>query len=40
MDEFPWYFPSIGEYTSLMEEVGFEVIYAVYFERPSKLLGG
>lgn len=38
MDDFPWYFPSIGEYSSLMEEVGFEVVYAIHFERPTKLM--
>jgi len=40
MRDFPWYFPSIGEYTSLMESVGFEVSYALYFERPTKLKNG
>ncbi|SFM51281.1 Ubiquinone/menaquinone biosynthesis C-methylase UbiE [Gracilibacillus orientalis] len=37
--EEPWYFPSIGEYTSLMEEVGFTVSYAKYFTRPTPLDG-
>lgn len=37
-DKFPWYFPSIGEYTSLMEEVGFRVTYARHFDRPTKLM--
>ncbi|WP_226528708.1 class I SAM-dependent methyltransferase [Metabacillus niabensis] len=35
----PWYFPSIGEYTSLMEKVGFKVTYAVHFSRPTALYG-
>lgn len=35
----PWYFPSIAEYTSLMEEVGFTVSYARYFSRPTPLDG-
>ena len=37
-DSFPWYFPTIGEYTSLMESVGFTVKYAVHFDRPTKLV--
>ena len=37
-ENFPWYFPSIGEYTSLMEEVGFSVTYASHFDRPTKLM--
>lgn len=36
---FPWYFPSIGEYTTLMEEVGFTVGIALYFDRPTPLEG-
>ncbi|WP_088105730.1 class I SAM-dependent methyltransferase [Halalkalibacter urbisdiaboli] len=36
---FPWYFPSIGEYTSLMESVGFEVSFAQQFARPTPLQG-
>lgn len=39
MEHFPWYFPSIGEYTSLMEDVGFEVVFAQLFERPTSLKG-
>ncbi|MCJ7840025.1 methyltransferase domain-containing protein [Lederbergia sp. NSJ-179] len=35
----PWYFPSIGEYTSLMEEVGFRVTFAQHFDRPTPLEG-
>lgn len=38
-EQFPWFFPSIGEYTSLMEEAGFHVTYAYHFERPTKLDG-
>lgn len=37
--ELPWYFPSIAEYTSLMEEVGFRVTYAEHFDRPTPLIG-
>ncbi|WP_442922060.1 class I SAM-dependent methyltransferase [Microcoleus sp. ARI1-A3] len=36
----PWYFPSIGEYALLLENQGFEVGYAVLFDRPTPLEGG
>lgn len=36
----PWYFPSIGEYAGLLEKRGFEVGYAVLFDRPTLLEGG
>lgn len=39
MEQFPWYFPSTGEYASLMEEVGFTVAYTQYFYRPTPLDG-
>ena len=35
----PWYFPSIGEYSTLLEQQGFEVNYASLFSRPTKLEG-
>lgn len=35
----PWYFPSIGEYSLLLENNGFKVIYARQFERPTILPG-
>lgn len=38
-DLFPWYFPSVGEYTSLMEKVGFRVTFASHFDRPTTLDG-
>ncbi|PWA11154.1 SAM-dependent methyltransferase [Pueribacillus theae] len=38
-EQFPWYFPSIGEYTSLMEETGFRVTFAQHFDRPTLLDG-
>ncbi|MEH7014275.1 methyltransferase domain-containing protein [Neobacillus niacini] len=38
-EQFPWYYPSIGEYTSLMEEVGFRVTFAEHFDRPTPLDG-
>ncbi|WP_373533648.1 trans-aconitate 2-methyltransferase [Microcoleus sp.] len=36
----PWYFPSISEYALLLENHGFEVSYAVLFDRPTPLEGG
>lgn len=33
----PWYFPSIGEYTSKLEKQGFEVVYSNLFYRPTLL---
>lgn len=36
----PWYFPSIGEYSSLLEKHGFRVIYASHFDRPTPLPDG
>jgi trans-aconitate methyltransferase len=35
----PWYFPSIAEYTSLLEQQSFCVTYATLFERPTPLEG-
>src|SRR5699024_6380571 len=36
----PWYFPSIAEYTALLEEVGFRVTFAQHFDRPTVLPDG
>ncbi|QCR31645.1 trans-aconitate 2-methyltransferase [Lysinibacillus sp. SGAir0095] len=38
-EQFPWFYPSIAEYTSLMEEVGFRVTLAQHYDRPTKLDG-
>ncbi|MCO8252220.1 methyltransferase domain-containing protein [Haladaptatus sp. AB618] len=38
--ENPWYFPSVGEYTTNLEAHGFEVRYATLFDRPTELDGG
>ena len=38
-EQFPWYFPTIGQYTTLMESVGFTVGFASHFARPTKLNG-
>ncbi|WP_373528617.1 trans-aconitate 2-methyltransferase [Nostoc sp.] len=36
----PWYFPSIGEYASRLEQQGFDVIHAILFARPTPLAEG
>lgn len=36
----PWYFPSIGEYSALLERYGFNVRYAHHFHRPTVLPDG
>ena len=36
----PWYFPSISEYTSLLEKQGLEVTFAALFDRPTPLSDG
>ena len=33
----PWYFPSIGEYASLLERAGLEVRFMQLFDRPTPL---
>ncbi len=33
----PWYFPSLGEYVKLLEQLGFEVTFAHLFDRPTNL---
>jgi trans-aconitate methyltransferase len=38
-EQFPWFFPSIAEYSNLMEEVGFRVTFAQHFDRPTQLEG-
>jgi len=32
-----WYFPSIGEYASLLESKGFRVTFAMHYDRETKL---
>jgi len=39
-ERFPWYFPSIGEYTGLLEKQGFRVTLAAHFDRPTALPDG
>jgi trans-aconitate methyltransferase len=36
----PWYFPSIGEYGSLLEKHGLQLTFATLFERPTPLEDG
>ena len=35
----PFYFPTISEYTTLLENTGFRVRYAALFDRPTELKG-
>jgi trans-aconitate methyltransferase len=37
--EAPWYFPSVGEYSALLERHGFEVAFAALFDRPTRVEG-
>jgi len=32
-----WYFPSIGEYSTVLENTGFRVTFAQHFDRPTEL---
>src|SRR5438552_227541 len=36
----PWYFPTIGEYATILQQHGFEVNFAILFDRPTALEGG
>ncbi|MCM3570263.1 trans-aconitate 2-methyltransferase [Neobacillus mesonae] len=38
-EQFPWFYPSIAEYSTLMEKVGFRVTFAQHFDRPTQLEG-
>jgi trans-aconitate 2-methyltransferase len=35
----PWYFPSLGEYATLLESHGFRVTEGYHFDRPTQLEG-
>jgi len=35
-----WYFPSLGDYTTRLENAGFRVTFAVHFDRPTLLKDG
>nr|WP_214460573.1 class I SAM-dependent methyltransferase [Flavihumibacter fluvii] len=36
-DQRVWYFPSLSEYTSLLEQNGFRVVFAAHFDRETQL---
>jgi len=36
----PWYFPSTAQYSTLLEQQGFRVTYAVHFDRPTQMKDG
>ena len=36
----PWYYPSVSEYSTLLEANGFEVRYITLFDRPTALADG
>ncbi len=36
----PWYYPTIAEYSGLLEKNGFEPTYAILFDRPTPLDDG
>jgi trans-aconitate methyltransferase len=36
----PWYFPSVSDYTTRLEQQGFEVVQAQLFDRPTRLEAG
>ncbi|WP_235599581.1 class I SAM-dependent methyltransferase [Paenibacillus amylolyticus] len=36
----PWYFPSIGEYSYILEQSGFVVRQAYHYDRPTRLVDG
>ena len=36
----PWYFPSIGQYSTLLEKQGFRVTFAAHFDRPTPMKDG
>lgn len=40
VDVNPWYFPSIGEYGTLLEQQGLQLVFASLFERPTPLDNG
>jgi trans-aconitate methyltransferase len=40
VDNIPWYFPSISEFTVLLEQYGIEVLIAELYDRPTPLVEG
>lgn len=39
-ERMPWFFPSIGEYATLLEKQGFRVALASHFDRPTTMPDG
>lgn len=39
MDSNFWFYPSIGQYATLLEKEGFRVVYATHYDRPTELKG-
>jgi trans-aconitate methyltransferase len=39
-EDYPWYYPSVAEYSTLLEKHGLEVREALLFDRPTRLDGG
>ncbi len=39
-EENPWYYPSVAQYSAVLERQGFSVTYAHLFPRPTPLEGG
>ena len=37
--ETPWYFPSVGEYATVLERHGFEISFAALFDRATRVEG-
>jgi trans-aconitate methyltransferase len=37
--ESPWFFPTVGEYSTLLEAQGFEIRFATLFDRPTEIDG-
>lgn len=38
-EQFPWFYPSIAEYSALMENVGSRLVFAQHYDRPTQLDG-
>jgi len=36
----PWFYPSVAEYTSILDQAGLETTFAVLFDRPTPLENG
>lgn len=36
-NQYPWYYPSVGQYASALEKAGFRVLKAEHYDRPTPL---